>query len=68
MGVFINQSFLHFNDTVTKIGEKIFPERKLRSLSPDFYIHISVFDLYIPTIRSAYLLAEAFPISTFLYL
>jgi hypothetical protein len=41
------------NDT-TKIlyrkMEKIFPERKLRGLSPSFCIHISVSDLYIPTI------------------
>ncbi len=31
--------------------EKIFPERKLRGLSPNFYIHISVSDLYISTIQ-----------------
>jgi hypothetical protein len=30
--------------------EKIFLERKLRGLSPNFYIHISVSDLYTPTI------------------
>jgi hypothetical protein len=29
---------------------KIFPERKLCGLSPNFYIHISVSDLYIPNI------------------
>jgi hypothetical protein len=29
---------------------KIFPERQLFGLSPNFYNHISVSDLYIPTI------------------
>jgi hypothetical protein len=28
----------------------VFPEIKLRGLSPNFYINISVSDLYIPTI------------------
>jgi hypothetical protein len=30
--------------------KKIFPERKLRGLSPNFYMHTCVSDLYIPTI------------------
>jgi hypothetical protein len=30
--------------------KKVFPKRKLRGLSPNFYIHISVSDLSIPTI------------------
>jgi hypothetical protein len=30
--------------------EKIFSEMKLRGLIPNFYIHVSVSDLYIPTI------------------
>jgi hypothetical protein len=30
--------------------EKIFPERKLRGLRPNIFIHISVSDLYIPTV------------------
>jgi hypothetical protein len=34
----------------TENWKKIFPERKLRGLSPNFYIHIYVCDLYIPTI------------------
>ncbi len=33
-----------------EIGKKIFPERKLRGLNPNFYIHISVSNLYIPAI------------------
>ncbi len=28
----------------------MFPERELRCLSPSFHIHVSVSDLYIPTI------------------
>jgi hypothetical protein len=35
----------------TENWEKIFPEKKLRGLSPNFYIHISVSKLYIPTIN-----------------
>ncbi len=34
----------------TENWEKIFPERKQRGISPNFNIHISVCDLYIPTI------------------
>jgi hypothetical protein len=34
----------------TEKWKKIFPERKLRGLSPNFYIHIYVGDLFIPTI------------------
>jgi hypothetical protein len=41
---------LHCENIVPNIGEKIFPERKLCGLSPYFYIHIYVSDLYIPTI------------------
>jgi hypothetical protein len=33
----------------TENWKKIFTERKLRGLSPNFYIHISASDLYIPT-------------------
>jgi hypothetical protein len=28
----------------------VFPEKELRGLSPDFHIHVSVSDLYIPRI------------------
>jgi hypothetical protein len=28
----------------------VFPEKKLRGLSPNFHIHVSVSDLYIPRI------------------
>jgi hypothetical protein len=33
-----------------EISIYIFPEKELRSLSPNFHIHVSVRDLYIPTI------------------
>jgi hypothetical protein len=42
----------HGKDTVLKIEENKFPERKLRGLSPNFYIHISGerFLLYPPSV------------------
>ncbi len=40
----------------TENSKQIFPEDKLRSLVPDFYIHVSVRDLYITTIGSPILL------------
>ncbi len=36
----------------------IFPEKELRSLSPKFHIHVSVSDLYIPTIGLPIMLQE----------
>jgi hypothetical protein len=38
--------FLHCN----KNPIYVFPEKELRGLSPDSYIHVSVSDLYIPRI------------------
>ncbi len=34
----------------TENSKQIFPEMKLRGLVPNVYIHVSVSDLYIPTI------------------
>ncbi len=34
----------------TENSKQIFPEMKLRGLVPNFYIHVSVHDLYIPMI------------------
>ncbi len=34
----------------TENSKQIFPEKELRGLNPNFYIHVSVSDLYIPTI------------------
>ncbi len=31
-------------------SKQVLPEMKLRGLVPSFYIHVSVCDLYIPTI------------------
>ncbi len=42
----------------TKNSIQILPEKELRVLSPDFYIHVSVSDLYIPTVSLPILLAE----------
>ncbi len=36
--------------TLYRKFNKIFPEKELRSICPNFYIHISVSDLYIPTV------------------
>jgi hypothetical protein len=42
----------------TKNFKQIFPEKELRGLSPNFHIHVSVGDLYIPTIDLPILLQE----------
>jgi hypothetical protein len=39
-------------------SKQIFPEMKLRGVSPRFYIHVSVSDLYITTIGLPILLQE----------
>ncbi len=41
-----------------KSSKQIFPEEKLRAHSPNFHIHVSVSDLYIPTIDLPILLQE----------
>jgi hypothetical protein len=38
--------------------KQIFPEKELHGFSPDFQIHVSVSDLYIPTIGLPILLQE----------
>ncbi len=42
----------------TKISKQIFPEKEYRGLGPNFHIHASVSDLYIPTIGLPILLEE----------
>jgi hypothetical protein len=42
----------------TENSKQIFPGKKLRGLSPNFHIHVSVSDLYIPTIGLPVLLQE----------
>ncbi len=39
-------------------SKQIFPEKELCGLSPNFYIHVSVSDFYISTIRLSILLHE----------
>ncbi len=39
-------------------SKQIFPEKELCGLSPNFHIHVSVSDLYIPTISLPILLQE----------
>ncbi len=39
-------------------SKQIFPEKELRGHSPNFHIHVSVRDLYIPTIDLPILLQE----------
>jgi hypothetical protein len=41
-----------------KNSKQIFPEKKLHGYSPNFYIDVSVSDLYIPTIDVPILLQE----------
>jgi hypothetical protein len=38
--------------------KQIFPEKEYRGLSPNFHIHVSVSELYIPTMELQFLLKE----------
>jgi hypothetical protein len=38
--------------------KQIFPEKEYRGLSPNFHIHVSVSELYIPTMGLPFLLDE----------
>ncbi len=42
----------------TEISKQIFPENEYRGLCPNFHVHESVSDLYIPTIGLPILLEE----------
>ena len=44
--------------TNTENCKQIFPEKALRSHSPNIHIHVSVSDLFIPTIDLPILLQE----------
>jgi hypothetical protein len=44
----------------TEIPKQIFPEKEYWGLSPNFHIHASVSDLYIPTIDLPILLEEIY--------
>ncbi len=43
---------------ITKNSKHIFPETEMRDPSPNFHIHVSVSDLYIPMIRLPIMLQE----------
>jgi hypothetical protein len=49
---------LHCKRTDMENSKQIFPEKELRSHSPNFHTHVSVSDLYIPTIDLPILLQE----------
>jgi hypothetical protein len=44
----------------TEISKQIFPEKEYRGLSPNFHIHASVNNVYIPTIGLPIMLEEIF--------
>jgi hypothetical protein len=48
----------HCKDTLQKLLKRIFPEKELRSPSPYLDVHVSVSNLYIPTIGLPILLQE----------
>ena len=58
MGSICSTPFLHCKDTVPKNSKHSFPEMKLRGLVTSSYIHVSVSDLYIPTIGPPILLQQ----------
>jgi hypothetical protein len=47
--------------------KQIFPEKEYRGLSPNFHIHVSVSELYIPTIGLPVLLEEICRLSLGIY-
>ena len=55
-----NESIHALQRQNTEISKQIFPEKEYRGLSPNFHIHVSVRDLYIPTIGLPFLLEEIF--------
>jgi hypothetical protein len=51
-------SFAALQKQNTEVSKQIFPEKEYRGLSPNFHIHTSESDLYIPTIGLPILLEE----------
>jgi hypothetical protein len=51
----------------TEISKQIFPEKEYRGLSPNFHIHASVSDLYMPTIGLPIMLEEIWRLILGLY-
>jgi hypothetical protein len=50
--------FIALQRTNTENSEQIFPKKELLGHSPNFHIHVSVSDLYIPRIDLSILLQE----------
>jgi hypothetical protein len=48
----------HCKEPIWKIRKKIFQTKELHGYNPNFHIHVSVSDLYIPTIDLPILLQE----------
>ncbi len=46
----VTKSFRYPQHALQRNSEQIFPGKELHGLSPNFHIHVSVSDLYIPTI------------------
>ncbi len=53
-----NYTLLHTAKINTENSKQIFPEKEFHSLSPTFHIHVTVIDLYSPTIDLPILLQE----------
>jgi hypothetical protein len=53
--------------TNTKNSKQIFPEKESRGQTPSFHIHVSVSDLYIPTVNRTILLQEISGLITGIY-
>jgi hypothetical protein len=54
----MNIAWLALQRTNTENWKQIFPDKELPGHSPNFHIHVSVSDLYIPTIDVPILLQE----------
>jgi hypothetical protein len=49
---------MHCKEKNAENWKQIFPEKEYRGLSPNFQIHVSVSELYIPTMELPFLLEE----------
>jgi hypothetical protein len=64
INIVINKSDVSGQDHTAKTKAEnlklIFPEKEYRGLSPNFHIHVSVSELYIPTMCLPFLLEELY--------
>ncbi len=54
----VGRSLEKFHPTLQRQNAEIFPEKEYRGLSPNFHMHVSVSELYIPTMGLPFLLEE----------